>query len=391
MGGEILLLHVKQRLGQACACRWSTLPYLAMKDLLVLLAHLLTTVAKLLGPGGARAVVADSLLMKQQLLVINRSRRRAPKFSTLDRILLGFWSLFLAPSRISRAGVILRPSTLLRFHQALKKRKYRLLFSSRKVGKPGPKGPSPELIRAILELKQRNPRFGCPHIALIIGRTFGIKIDKDVVRRVLAKHYRPEAGPGGPSWLTFIGHMKDSLCSVDLFRCESITLKTHWVMVVMDQFTRRIIGFGIQAGAVDGIALCRMFNHAIARQGVPCYLSSDHDPLFEFHRWQANLRVLDVEELKTVPYVPISHPFVERLIGTIRRDFLDQILFWNSVDLESKLLAFRDYYNFERVHSGIDGATPFEIGGGPRVQPADLNSFPWKTHCRGLYQLPEAA
>jgi hypothetical protein len=65
-----------------------------MKDLLILLAHLLTTVAKLLGPGGARAVVADSLLMKQQLLVISRSRRRAPNLSALDRFLLGFWSLF---------------------------------------------------------------------------------------------------------------------------------------------------------------------------------------------------------------------------------------------------------------------------------------------------------
>jgi hypothetical protein len=71
-----------------------------MKDLLILLAHLLTTVAKLLGPGGARAVVADSLLMKQQLLVINRSRQSAPNLSILDRFLLGFWSLFLSPRRI---------------------------------------------------------------------------------------------------------------------------------------------------------------------------------------------------------------------------------------------------------------------------------------------------
>jgi len=62
-----------------------------MKDLLILLAHLLTTVSKLLGPGCARAVVADSLLMKQQLLVINRSRQRAPNLSTLDRFLFGFW------------------------------------------------------------------------------------------------------------------------------------------------------------------------------------------------------------------------------------------------------------------------------------------------------------
>ena len=130
-----------------------------MKDLLILLAHLLTTIAKLMGPGGARAVVADSLLMKQQLLVINRSRRRAPNLSALDRFLLGFWSLFLDPHRIQRAAVIIRPSTLLNFQDLLKKHKYRLLYSSVRKEKPGPKGPSSELIQAIVELKQRNPRF----------------------------------------------------------------------------------------------------------------------------------------------------------------------------------------------------------------------------------------
>ena len=56
----------------------------------------------------------------------------------------------------------------------------------------------------------------------------------------------------GPSWLTFLGHMKDSLWSMDLFRCEAATLRTHWVLVVMDQYTRRIIGFGVHAGTVDG-------------------------------------------------------------------------------------------------------------------------------------------
>jgi hypothetical protein len=70
-----------------------------MTDMLVRLAHLLTTIAKLLGPDGARAVVADSFLMKQRLLVINRSRRRAPNLSALDRLLLGFWSMFLSPRR----------------------------------------------------------------------------------------------------------------------------------------------------------------------------------------------------------------------------------------------------------------------------------------------------
>ena len=126
-----------------------------MKDLLILLAHLLTTVAKFLGPGGAKAVVADSLLMKQQLLVISRSRRRAPNLSALDLFLFGFWSVFLNPRRIQRAAMIFRPSTLLKFHDLLKKRKYRLLYSSDRKGKPGPKGPSPELIQAIVELNQQ--------------------------------------------------------------------------------------------------------------------------------------------------------------------------------------------------------------------------------------------
>ena len=106
-------------------------------------------------------------------------------------------------------------------------------------------------------MKRRNPTWGCPRIAEQITLAFGVDIDRDVVRRILGMHYRPESGSGGPSWLTFLGHAKDSLWSADLFRCESLTLRTHWVLVVMDQFTRRIVGFGIHRGIVDGPTLCR--------------------------------------------------------------------------------------------------------------------------------------
>ena len=95
-------------------------------------------------------------------------------------------------------------------------------------------------------MKRRNPRWGCPRIAQTDrARLCGRHIDKDVVRRVLATHYRPAPHSGGPSWLTFLGHAKDSLWSIDLFRCESAILRSHWVLVVMDQYTRRIVGFGI--------------------------------------------------------------------------------------------------------------------------------------------------
>ena len=355
--------------------------------------HLLVTCTKLLRPGGVRAVAAESLLLKHQVLISNRTRRRAPNLTTLDRFVLGLTTLFIKPHRIPKLSALLATGTLLKFHKVLVERKYRLLFSSTgNRRKPGPKGPSPDLIAAIVELKTRNPKFGCVRIAQELADAFDIELNKDVVRRVLEKHYKPDGfGSNGPSWLTFIAHTKDSLWSVDLFRCESILLRSHWVMVVMDVFTRRIIGFGVEGGTIDGVAVCRMFNSAASGQPTPGHISTDHDPLFRFHRWRANLRVLEIEEVKSVPYVPTSHPFVERLIGTVRREYLDRVLFWNSVDLARKLAAFRDYYNAHRVHRSLGGTAPDHRAGLSTRTRAAFEHYTWRHHCDGLFQTPEAA
>ena len=281
-----------------------------MSDICALVLHVIVTVIRLAKPGGLRSVVAESTLVRHQLLILNRGRKRAPNLRVSDRMIAGLCTLLMRPARVLRSAIVLRPSTLLHFHHMLIKRKYRLLFSPNGKRRPGPKGPEKELIDAVVEMKRRNPMWGCPRIAEQITLAFGVDIDKDVVRRILGMHYRPESGSGGPSWLTFLGHAKDSLWSADLFRCESLTLRTHWVLVVMDQFTRRIVGFGIHRGIVDGPTLCRMFQQAIQRQSLPKYLSTDNDPLYRFHQWQANLRILDVLEIKTVPFVPLSHPFV---------------------------------------------------------------------------------
>ena len=194
-----------------------------MRDLVILAVHLLVTCAKLLRPGGVRAVAAESLLLKHQLLISNRARQRAPNLTTLDRFVLGLTTLFVNPRRIAKLGALVKPATLFKFHRALVDRKYRLLFSSSPHRcKPGPKGPSPELIAAIVDMKRHNPCFGCRRIAQQIAHAFGIEIDKDVVRRVLAQHYRPVSGTDGPSWLTFIAQAKDSLLEPGL-----IPLRIH--------------------------------------------------------------------------------------------------------------------------------------------------------------------
>jgi transposase InsO family protein len=362
-----------------------------MRHLVVLLIHLVVTIARLLGPGGVRSIVAESLLVNHQLLILNRSRRRAPDLRPLDRIIAGLFAGFLQPARLIRSAIVLKPATILSFHRALVERKYGRLFSPKRRGKPGPKGPSSELITAIVEMKRRNPTFGYQRIADQFNLAFGLRIEKDVVRRLLAAHYKPGPGSGGSSWLTFLGHSKDSLWSVDFFRCQSLALRTHRVMVVIDQCTRRIIGFAVHSDTLDGPAVCRLFGRIISGSPTPTYLSSDNDPLFEFHRWKANLRILDIAEIKTVPYAPISHPFVERLIGTVRREYLDHVPSWGKTDLERKLSSFKNYYNEYRAHQGIKGKTPDGQPSGPNAGFADLHNYRWKSFCRGLYQLPMAA
>jgi putative transposase len=288
-------------------------------------------------------------------------------------------------------ALILKTSTLLRLHRALVQRKYRVLYSSGSRRRPGPKGPSRDLFEAVVEMKRRNPYFGCRKIAEQISSVFGIALNKDVVRRILARHYPPGSDGSGPSWLAAIGSAKNRLWSVDLFRAESILLKSYWILVVMDVYTRRIIGFGVAAAHLDGIRLCRMFNRAISGETLPRHLSSDHDPLFRFHRWRANLRVLEVDEIKTIPGTPRSHAFVERLIGTIRREYLDRMWFWHQSDLQRKLDDYQAFYNQYRCHTGLAGVTPAQRNGAAPPPRARLESYRWRRHCRGLFQTPAAA
>ena len=94
---------------------------------------------------------------------------------------------------------------------------------------------------------------------------------------------------------------------------------------------------------------------------------------------------------KTVPFVLFSHPFVERLVGTVRREYLDQTPFWNVRDLELKLDSFQEYYNRDRAHQGLEGQLPDPRSGREVQSAVCLGDYRWKSHCRGLFQMPVAA
>ena len=110
-----------------------------------------------------------------------------------------------------------------------------------------------------------------------------------------------------------------------------------------------------------------------------------------YQRTKRLCTVVQIDEIKSVPYTALSHPFVERLIGMTLRERLDQVLFWNAGDLERKLADFRQYYSSHRVHTALAKNTPSDSMGRSVIRPADLGNFRRDSHRRGLYRLPVAA
>ena len=360
-----------------------------MKQILFLTIDLFRTLCILLKPGGLKSIIAEYYLMKQQLCAIRRKRKRAPNLSSFDRIVFGLCSLLISPHRLSRNAIVISQSTLLKFHKAMVKRKYRRLFSPKKKAKPGPKGPSPELIDLVLQIKTKNPSYGCEYIAYLVSDLLKETVSHQTVRRILRKHlFKPG---GGPSWLNKIGNQTNKLWSVDMFRVESMLLKSHWIMVVMDQYTRKIIGFAVHAGCLDGIAVCVMFNEISRGKKLPKYLSSDNDPLFTYHQWIANLSIIGIREIKTVSECPWSHTFIERLIKSVRNELTDKIFFWSEHALKKKLFCYREYFNHHRVHFAHDGRTPGNIAVESEIKRIDIKNYRWKSVCDGMYQIPIAA
>jgi len=166
-------------------------------------------------------------------------------------------------------------------------------------------------------MKKRNTRFGCPRIAQQINKAFGLNIDKDVVRRVLVKHYRPKPSDGGPSWLTFFRHTVEKLRSISLFQRNSMLRHIVSSLIAIGQHTRRIIACGIAGCRFDQTVLCSLFAAGTPVVEASKSLWPDHDPLFSHYRCRRTL--LDVDRLQRPAMFPRASPYAKRRIRIRRR------------------------------------------------------------------------
>ena len=166
-----------------------------MGDLFILGTHLLATVARLMRPRGVPCCCRRVSAAQTSSVDPEPLPQRAPHLTPWDQRLLGFGSLFRPPQAHSKNCGRLRPSTFLRFHRLSRELKYHQLYASGCRRRPGPKGSSRELIAAIVEMKYRNTRFGCPGIA----RSFGVEIDSACSLSTTDSHPGMMARHGSPT------------------------------------------------------------------------------------------------------------------------------------------------------------------------------------------------
>ncbi len=162
-----------------------------MVNVIRIICEWVRIIIKLSRPAGVKSLACENITLRQQLMILSRQRKRSPRLKASDRVLLGLLGNWIRPKRLAKVAILIKPATILKFHRALVKRKYRLLFSNKTPKKSGRKGPSTELIKLIIEMKKRNPRFGYLRINMQIQHAFGIVLDKGVVKRVLDKHHQP--------------------------------------------------------------------------------------------------------------------------------------------------------------------------------------------------------
>jgi hypothetical protein len=126
------------------------------------IVHLVTTVFRLARPGGLRAVVAESVLVKHQLMILNRPRRRSPNLCIWDRLIAGLCTLWVRPRGFRRVAILFKPSTPVELSSRSGSTKISAAVFSKAADETGTQGPDGHLIRAVVDMKKRNPTLGMP-------------------------------------------------------------------------------------------------------------------------------------------------------------------------------------------------------------------------------------
>jgi putative transposase len=294
---------------------------------------------------GHHELVLENIALRQQLRALQRTIRR-PHLRTRDRM---FWVLLAKTWRRWRTALVfVKPDTVLRWHRDWLRRRW--ARRSRRT-RDGRRTIDPEIRALVTEMATANPLWGAPRIHGELCK-LGLDVSERTVSRLLAHRRRPPS----QSWRTFLTNHATAMVSVDFFTVSTLTGRVVFVLVLLSHARRRVVHFNCTEHPTSTWAAQQVVD-ASPHDRAPRWLLRDRDCIYD-DAFRRRVAGLGIAEVVSSPMSPWQSPYVERLIGSIRRECLDHVIVINHAHLRRILRAYIIYYHRSRTHLGLGKETP---------------------------------
>ncbi len=313
-----------------------------------------------------RDLAFENLLLRQQLAVLKEKGGR-PQLSPTDR---SFWVIVskLWP-KWRESLYIVKPETVIRWHRQGFKRHW-----ARKCRNRGRPGLDPEIKLLIKRMSEANPLWGAPRIH---GEL--LKLGIEISQTTVAKYLVREGKPPSQTWRTFLKNHAEGIVATDFFTVPTATFRVLFVLVVLSHDRREILHTNVtESPTADWTA--RQILEAVGLDDAPKYLIRDRDRKFSSY-FSRKVSSAGLIEVLTAPASPWQNAYVERVIGTIRRECLDHTIILSERHLRRIVRRSIEYYNRVRTHTSLDKDAPrYRLVQGP-----GSGIIRSRRHCGGLH------
>jgi transposase InsO family protein len=288
---------------------------------------------------------AENLFLRHQLNIALRHSPPRPRLRSSDRVLL-MWVTKLWPSLLGAIRVV-KPETVLRWHRAGFKTYWRWKSRNR-AGRPRIDRGLRDLIR---RMNRDNPLWGAPRIhgeLLMLGF--------EVAQSTVSKYMARPAKPPSQTWKTFLRNHAEAIAAIDMCVVPTLTFEQVYVFLVLGHGCRRLLWFEVTRHPTAEW-LARQITEAFPWVSAPTYLVRDNDRAYG-HVFTSRVRAMGIRDRPISPRSPWQNGYVERLIGTLRRECLDHVLIFGEAHLRKILTLYASYYNQSRTHLSLRKDAP---------------------------------
>jgi len=295
----------------------------------------------------SRAVLElEYIALRHQIGVLRRSARKRPKLTPADRLFWVFLSRVWCDWRSALA--IVKPETVIAWHR----RGFRLFWTWKirhgQAGRPAGCGEVRDLIR---RMSRENQLWGAPHIHGELLK-LGIEISQTSVAKYMVRHRKPPS----QTWRTFLDNHVNNLVSVDFFTVPTIRFQVLYVFLVLAHDRRRVVHFNVTAHPTAEWT-AQQLREAFPFDQIPRYLLRDRDRIFG-ETFREQVKDMNIQEVLSAPRSPWQRAYVERVIGSIRRECLDHVIVFNEASLRRTLSLYFAYYHRTRPHLSLAKDSP---------------------------------